>query len=84
MDNTIKVWTPFQEALKLYMLNRGVTARGLGASLGVDHSAISRFISGQSIHVDNYNKILTWFVSKPNYPPSEGDQVAQIAARKGE
>ena len=65
-----KIHTPFQEALKLYMSIRGVTARGLGASLGVDHTAISRFVNGADLSNENYAKLLSWFITKPNYPPS--------------
>lgn len=65
-----KVHTPFQEALRLYMSVRGVTARGLGASLGIDHTAVSRFVSGSDISMENYTKLLAWFIQKPNYPPS--------------
>lgn len=71
-----KVHTPFQEALKLYMKSRGVTARGLGASLNIDHTAISRFINGSDMSQENYTRLLAWFIQKPSYPPSvENEQV---------
>jgi|CXWK01.1.fsa_nt_gi plasmid maintenance system antidote protein VapI len=75
-----KVNTPFQEALRLYMRERGVTARGLGASIGVDHTAVSRFINGNDISIKNYTKLLAWFIQKPNYPPSLDDSVQQEAS----
>ena len=69
-----KISSPFQEALRLYMEERGVTARGLGASIGVDHSVISRFVWGSSISQENFAKLLAWFIQKPNYPPSSYDE----------
>lgn len=60
--------TPFQEALGLYMRVKGVTARGLQRSLGIDHTAVSRFVSGKDISNDNYALLLTWLITKPNNP----------------
>lgn len=65
-----KVQSPMQKALKAYMRIEGVTARGMGASLGIDHTAISRFVNGDNISLDNYNKLLIWFIQKSNNPPS--------------
>ena len=61
--------TPMQEALKLYMSIKGTTARGMQRGLGIDHTAISRFVSGKDISLDNFAILLTWFISKPNNPP---------------
>lgn len=72
-----KVQSPFQEALRLYMSVRGVTARGLGASLQIDHTAISRFVNGSDISQENYTKLLAWFIQKPSYPPSTEDEQVQ-------
>ncbi len=71
MSNTVDEQIPMQKALKLYMQHHCSTARGMGESLGIDHTAISRFIKGKNISIENFTILLNWFISKPNLPPGE-------------
>lgn len=63
--------TPLQEAVKLYMAVNNVTARGLERALGIDHTAVSRFVAGRDVSLDNFAIILNWLMTKPNNPPGE-------------
>ena len=67
----VSAMTPMQKALKLYMSVNGVTARGFARGAGIDHTALSRFLAGKDISLDNFTILLNWFISKPHNPPSE-------------
>lgn len=66
--------SPMREALKLYMAVNNVTARGLQRALGIDHTAVSRFVAGKDINLTNFTILLNWFITEPNNPPGDDDE----------
>lgn len=67
-NNTSRRKTPMQEALKYYMQFKGVSGSGFARGLGIDKTAVSRFLNGKPVKLETYNKILTWFITVPTYP----------------
>lgn len=66
--------TPMREAMKLYMAVNNVTARGLERALGIDHTAVSRFVAGKDISLKNFSILLSWFVTESNNPGDDNER----------
>jgi len=56
-----------QNALKIYLRLRGISARQLARDLELNHATLSRFLNGtQSTEFVVAAKVLTWLLSEDN------------------